>query len=443
MSQSGGFDPAKTFNERMERLPPIVAHFARLGKLTKLAVNAEGSFTAEELESMLDRAALPDVAVISSLSPVLGGNLAESLCSAYGLGSVVTAKSLAEWASKALNVTLDASQPEQLVSTIKTYAQMHCQPLLVLYDCLTDEAAAKALTENIGCPKVVAYVDCDDEFLTEEYSALHEGEDDADPEAFTNGLQTQRDSTEGMIAAFKEQSQDKVVVIDRKVVSTPEDMFEMVKQKMLPSVYIMLAPAPFSNYVADKICTINTAYDSGLVPQKYTVLDAVELCKPGNHSVALNNALAQASFNAVTPDCLPAKVWTDLLSEAFARSPSPMGTFLLVNFPTPSSTTGGLTIKDQFAMIESVSTIAGLVHVKVSEDAASLGCLAADADFAGYTAFDAAVYDQTLRQFGNESLLDCSTEDTPSEENISASGVMGLAEKVAWFFLRRWVHPQS
>merc|ERR1712100_944380 len=133
----------------------------------------------------------------------------------------------------------------------------------------------------------------------------------------------------------------------------------MGKQKMLPSVYIMLAPAPFSNYVADKICTINTAYDSGLVPQKYTVLDAMELCKPGNHSVALNNALAQASFNAVTPDCLPAKVWTDLLSEAFARSPSPMGTFLLVNFPTPSSTTGGLTMKDQFAMIESVSTIAG------------------------------------------------------------------------------------
>jgi len=173
-------DPAKTFNERAERLPPMVAHFARLGKLTKLAVNASGQFTVEELESMIDRATLPDIAVISSLSPVIGANLAASLCSAYGLGSAVTAKSLTEWASKVLNVTLDASQPEQLIATIKTFAQMSGLPLLVLHDCLTDEAGARALVEAIGWPKVVAYVECDDEFLTEEYATLHEGEDYAD-----------------------------------------------------------------------------------------------------------------------------------------------------------------------------------------------------------------------------------------------------------------------
>lgn len=435
-------DPAKTFNERVERLPPIVAHFACLGKLTKLAVNASGKFTTDEFQSMIDGASLPDIAVVSSLSPVLGANLAEKMCSAYGLSSAVTLKSLADWASRVLGVTLDASQPEQLISTLKRFAEMSGLPLLVLHDCPADEASAKALVETIGCPKVVAYVECDEEFLTEEYATLHEGEDDADPEVLANNMQAQRTSSDRMLAAFKEQSQDKVVVIDRKVVSKPDEMFEMVKQKLLPSVYVMLAPAPLANYVAEKICTIDTVYDSGLVSEKYTVLDAMELCKPGNHSIAIENALAKASFNAVTPDCLPAKLWSDLLSEAFARSPRPMGTFLLLNFPTPSSMTGGVTIKDQFAMIESVSTIAGLLHVKVSSDAASLGCLPVDGDFAAYTAFDTAVYDQTLQQFGTSKLLDCTTEDKASESDFSASGVMGLAEKVAWFFLRRWVHTK-
>ncbi|CAE8582972.1 unnamed protein product, partial [Polarella glacialis] len=193
-------EAARSFNERQDRLPPIVAYFSRLGKLEKLEVSEVPK--EAKLEKLVEQATLPQFAIISSLSPVIGGKQAELICSAYGLVQPVTSKTLQDYAASVLKMTLDPQQPEQLVPVLKQYAQSSSSPLIVLHGFPSAEADTAAFVTEFGQPKVVVNVECDDEFLEEEYKGLHEDED-TDPEVLANKMQGERAALTSMVQTFE------------------------------------------------------------------------------------------------------------------------------------------------------------------------------------------------------------------------------------------------
>jgi len=404
--EAGGEDAAAQFAEREERLPAIVAHFSRMGKLERF----EFSETAQEaqLEMMLEKATMPQFAVVSSLSPVIAAQQADLLCAAYGSKPVSNA-TLLEFAT-ARKMTPDLADAEQFTKCLKMFAKTSALPLLVLQNCPGIEATAQAFLETFGAPKIVVNVECDDEFLDEEYKGLHEDEE-IDAEALAAKLAENRTAMEGMLKVFKEACPANCMMVDRKVVTKPEDVTDMAKKKLMPTVYVLMSPSACSKMVADSICTSAMAASAEDLPPKFTVLDASMICKKGGGSPALEEALTRASFNAPTPDCLPVKLWADLLLEFFAKSPNPMGTFLLTNFPTPSTVGAGETIRDQLAVIESVATVAGFAHVKLSAGSFASMISQDPMDFETYQSFDTTVYDQILAQFGPKYLMDFAVQE--------------------------------
>merc|ERR1711920_349351 len=101
----------------------------------------------------------------------------------------------------------------------------------------------------------------------------------------------------------------------------------------------------------------------------FTVVDANAIFKPGKHSTAIEDALHRASFTAEAPDCLPAKLWVDLFTEAFSSSSNPMGPFVITNFPTACAVTGrGPTVRDQFCMLESIASLGGIFHCHLTDE---------------------------------------------------------------------------
>eukprot|EP00931_Biecheleriopsis_adriatica_P003691 TRINITY_DN105467_c0_g1_i1.p1 TRINITY_DN105467_c0_g1~~TRINITY_DN105467_c0_g1_i1.p1 ORF type:complete len:1485 (-),score=426.76 TRINITY_DN105467_c0_g1_i1:23-4477(-) len=409
-------EDSKLFHEQQARLPAIVAHFSRIGKLQKLEVSAAPQ--EAEAEQMLEKAMMPKFAIVSSLSPVIGGKQTELLGEVYGVSQVVTKGFLQEWASAMLKTTLDDSQPDQFITALKAYATSCSLPLLILQDCPSNEAEAQAFLEAFGQPKVVLSVQCEDEFLDEEYKGLHPDED-VDPEQFTAKLAENRAALDGMVKVFRESSAGSCIEVSRTAMGTPEGLSEMVRQKLRPSVFLVQSPSGLASRIGDKICTSSsTRGEQDSLPAKYTVLDAKELCKPGKHSLKVEDALAKASILAEAEDCLPVNVWLDLLAEAFAKSANPMGVFLLTNFPTRSSVECGEAIRDQLSMIESIAHLAGFIHVELSDT--SLEQLCPGDDWASYKNFDAKVYNQLLKQYEKSQILDSLVEDGKSPDEVAA-----------------------
>jgi len=412
--KAGGEDAATQFAEREERLPAIVSHFSRLGKLEKFELS--GTAEQAQLEMMIEKATMPQFAIASSLSPVLGAQYAELL--AMG-GKPVTSSTLMEFAASK-KMTPDLTVPEQFTMCLKSYAKTSGQPMLVLHDCPGSEATAQAFLELFGAPKVVLNIECDDEFLDEEYKGLHEDEE-IDGDALAAKLAENRTAMEGMVKVFKESCPANCMIVDRKTITKPEDVTSMLKMKLRPTAYVLMTPPACSRVVADAICNKAMASSPEDLPPKFTVVDASMLCKKGGHSPALEEALTRASFTAMTPDCLPSKLWTELLQEFFMKSPNPMGTFLLTNFPTLTSVGPGETIRDQLAMIDSVATLAGVGHIKLTAGAYA-GMISEDpAEFAKYESFDTQVYDQLLAQFGPKYIMDYVVQE----------GETGVPDKVA------------
>eukprot|EP00439_Symbiodinium_sp_Y106_P054523 s3681_g7.t1 len=422
---------AKRFSELQSRLPPIVAHFSRLGLLEKFEVSETPS--QEKLQSLIAKSRMPQFAVVSSLSPVLGAKKAQELCDAYG-GSPITSKSLAEYAGKA-----DEASSSDEVTMLKAFAQGRAEPFLVLQDCPSVDSQAHAFLEAFGAPRAVIYLECDDEFLDEEYRGLHEDEE-IDGEQLAEKMAQQRATMEGTMKVFKELT-----------------------------VYVILSPgteSDFGNLVAETICTMSTA--GGLedaLPSKYTILDAMAICKRAwagdldfcalqgrsGHSPAVEDAIAKArrhsqqklprlgctfhSLSQSTPtsmpelsatvhkDSLSVKVWAEIWKEAFLKSADPMGTFLLTNFPTTSSVKSN-SVRDQLSVVESVSSLAGILHVKLGAAAFASFCSTDDEKLEAYSSFDAQVHDQTLAQFGPGRIMECllneATDSTTAAQKVAA-----------------------
>lgn len=186
---------------------------------------------------------------------------------------------------------------------------------------------------------------------------------------------------------------------------TSDALHQQIRSKLLPKVYVLVAPsgkADFSSIIANAICTSRR---EGKKAAKFTIIDSTTLFKAGGHGSALEDKLAKAAYTADAPDAVPAPLWKELFTEALQTSANPMGTFIVTNFPTPCCLTSTPTIRDQFSMLESISTFMGIVHVKVSQTAYQRCVGSADYDM--YSTFESQVKDATLVQFGTDKIKEC------------------------------------
>lgn len=409
---------SQAFDERLERLPALVAHFSKLGKLEKFDVGA--TTTEATFAELVERATMPEFVLVSSLSPSIAAEQAELLCKAYGVGQAVTTKSLQDLAA-AQKLALDAAPAEQLVLALQQHVNSSSSPLLVLNGYPSNEAEVQAFVARFGAPKVFAHVACDDEFLEEEAKAADE---EADPDQLAAKLQSDRQANDAVLKAMKELSPSGCVLLERTA-GTPEELSSKIRTKLAPSIYLVLGPkghVDLPELITERISTGSGA--DAASEQKFTVIDGSQLSKRGDHTAVLEDALLKASFTATLAggvDALPTRLWGDLLTEAFSKSANPMGTFLLTNFPSETCLRAGATIRDLLAVVESVSSIKGILHLKFSESGFSACCSEKAEDFAAYQQFDLKVYDQALAQFGTSRLLsaNCHLEDSAQASDVS------------------------
>eukprot|EP00747_Dinoflagellata_sp_TGD_P161703 gnl/TRDRNA2_/TRDRNA2_178467_c0_seq1.p1 gnl/TRDRNA2_/TRDRNA2_178467_c0~~gnl/TRDRNA2_/TRDRNA2_178467_c0_seq1.p1 ORF type:complete len:1499 (-),score=413.44 gnl/TRDRNA2_/TRDRNA2_178467_c0_seq1:56-4552(-) len=404
---------ARVFDERLERLEPIVTYFSRIGKLERLDVNETPK--EDKLKKMIQQATMPQFAVVTGLSNAKAAEQAQMLATAYGAGPVVSMDFLVEWAKKKLTRGLDPNDPAKVLSALRQYADGGSFPLLVLdrYPCTTSDAAA--FLEYFGAPKVLVNMNLDDEARMEEYKAEHEGEDINEDE-LPDMMEKKRAAHDAMIKAFMDECPEVVMPVDLATVKAPEELSASIRRKLLPKVYAVVGPAGrvnLSGLIANGICTSRS---EGRRPTKFTVIDANALFKSGKRSKALEDKLVKASFTADTPDNLPAPLWAELFQEAFAQSPNPMGTFLVTNFPTPCCLRSSPTIRDQFFLLETICTFMGILNVSLTDGAFNELCAKEQGDLAQYLEFSSKVKDSILVQYPSSKICDCIVDSTnPSE----------------------------
>mmetsp|Transcript_66682 Transcript_66682/g.171704 ORF Transcript_66682/g.171704 Transcript_66682/m.171704 type:complete len:1489 (-) Transcript_66682:73-4539(-) len=404
---------AKAFDERVEGLRPVVTHFANLGKLERLDVDAAP--TTEQLGTMLEQATMPSFAIVTGLSAGLTPKLAEHIAKSYNLPSALTMEQLMAWAKDTLGKALDQDSPAMDVFTaMKQYADSGRLPLLVLDRFPGKAEDAAAFVSFFGVPKVIVNVTSEDEAIEEEYRAANEEMDD---DTVAANLTAMRESYAATIKAFEEACPSALMTLARADFKAEEvsvvvtEMCELVRKKLLPRVYVVVAPqgtGNFSGAIADSICTSLTL---GGRQQKCTLIDCSQLFQPGGHSAALEDALYKASFTAEAPDCLPTKLYVELLQEAFTTSANPMGTFLVTNFPTPSAMVATPpTVRDQFCILESLASVEGMLHVALTESAFQLLCSASPEETAAYFTCENLVHEQMLVQLDGAKVCECAVD---------------------------------
>merc|ERR1712113_242161 len=99
------------FDSMMERLQPLVQHFARLGMLERLEVNTTPK--ESKLADEVNKATMPHFAVILGLSQPITSRLATTLAASYGVGPAVTTEFIKDWAQKKLERSVDPSNPKE------------------------------------------------------------------------------------------------------------------------------------------------------------------------------------------------------------------------------------------------------------------------------------------------------------------------------------------
>eukprot|EP00929_Paragymnodinium_shiwhaense_P015313 TRINITY_DN123389_c0_g1_i1.p1 TRINITY_DN123389_c0_g1~~TRINITY_DN123389_c0_g1_i1.p1 ORF type:complete len:1512 (-),score=471.27 TRINITY_DN123389_c0_g1_i1:162-4697(-) len=401
---------ARQFDERVERLSPIVSHFARIGKLERIEVNDTPK--DKKLLEEIKRATVPQFAMVTGLSESLAAKQAEMLATAYGVGPAVTPALLKEWCDKKYPArTVDESLPGEVFAAMKKYADAMNFPFLVLNSYPAKQEDAAAFVEEFGAPKVTVCINQEDEAWLEEFNAAH-AEDETPPgeEEAAEVLKNKREALEGTFGLFKDKSPSSTMMVQWN----PEDpnlrdtILADMKQMLRPKVFAVVAPqgtSEFSAAVADAICT--TKREGGR-PQKYTVVDCNELVKRGGgrHTTEIEDRLCKAMVSAEAPDRIPVSLWKDLFQEAFAQSNNPMGTFLITNFPTPCSMTSNPSIADQFHILGQSANLLGTFFVKLSEVAFAKFCSQDPADWTAYQAFDERVCTQGKVQFDRHQLCE-------------------------------------
>jgi hypothetical protein len=249
-------------------------------------------------------------------------------------------------------------------------------------------------------------------------------------------LEAERKQHDKNLEEFKAKCASSVLSVSMKEVlaSTTTAIHLQIRDRLRPKVYVLVAPAgkaDFSGLVANTICTSRR---EGKRPTKFTIIDSNSLFMAGGHSKAIEDKLSKASFTAGAPDTVPAPLWKELFEEALQASANPMGSFLVTNFPTPCCLTSTPTIRDQFSMLESVSTFMGIVHVTLSEGSYSRCVSKGEAvDYAAYSEFESQVKNATLVQFGADKIQDCFVDQAKSAEDAArtvAADFMAFQEKV-------------
>jgi len=236
-------------------------------------------------------------------------------------------------------------------------------------------------------------------------------------------LQGQRSVDEATFKVFEEKCPVSSLSVEWNSEAVPEQQHlqlnQVIRRRLLPRVYVVMAPSgrtDFSGLIASSICTTK---QEGKRASKFTVVNSEDLFKCGGHGTAIEDKLSKAAFTAETLDQLPAPLWVELFTEALAQSANPMGTFLVTNFPTPCSVKSTPTIRDQFGMLESITTFMGILRVKLTEGAYARYCSENPADWVAYEAFDDIVYDTNLKQFSASLICDCVVEDMGKPEEAA------------------------
>jgi adenylate kinase family enzyme len=168
----------KAFDERMERLEPIVTYFSRLGKLERIEVSETP--TKEALANMVESVLLPKFLVVSGLSTVLTPKVANQLATDYGVGPALTKESVIEFAATKLKMTVDPADHAQFNAALKQYALSGSYSMLVLDRYPKTAAEASAFVEFFGEPTAMANILCDEEFIDAEYQEAHADEEGGD-----------------------------------------------------------------------------------------------------------------------------------------------------------------------------------------------------------------------------------------------------------------------
>lgn len=226
------------------------------------------------------------------------------------------------------------------------------------------------------------------------------------------------------------------VKIDNK---TPEEVTAEICETLRPRVYVVVSPlnnVGLGRQIGGALC------GGGKKPVKYTLIDTQKLQQKGKHSEAIETQLTQVEFTASAPDELPISLWTDLYKEAFAKSPNPLGNFIIVNFPTACAPKSFPSVRDQFNALQSICSLAGIVFVKCSEDTLTkYGCdQVAIEEFSDYLN---KVEEYIDVQYGkDESLVVFKTEvdfsgSAPAEGAALHAAVRTGGKKIAADFLKK------
>merc|ERR1711988_1991344 len=96
----------------------------------------------------------------------------------------------------------------------------------------------------------------------------------------------------------------------------PDDLNLKIRKRLLPKLYVLVAPSgnsDFSSLIANTICTSRR---EGKRPVKFTIIDCDSLFRPGGHSRAVEDKLSKAAFTALSPDTVSAPLWMELFTEA-------------------------------------------------------------------------------------------------------------------------------
>jgi len=387
--------------------------------------DGSGKLGRAELKSkfaeMIEKTTMPQYIVVASLSEELSSKQAEKLAASFR-GKPVTKKDIQDYAEK--NLDKDAPKRSTLTS-LKLLAQERNSAVLVLDRYPESASEAQSLLNVFGDPKVVVNADQNDEEWIEKFNEIHEADDPPlEEDAAQEACKKAREQIDETVGVFQEKCPLNCMKLPPFVKENdddlPPDMTETIRKRLLPRVFVIVAPSgqmDFSGVVAN---AISTARRAGVGPSKYAVINSDALFKIGSHSKSLDDQLCKAAFTSETPDALSPRLWMDLYKEAFATSANPMGSFLVTNFPTPCSLDSSPTIRDQFFLLQSICTFMGILHVRLGQESYQQWCSGNLQEWKDYDYFATDVSDLTTVQFNKDSQIgECSIDPSDSIEEAA------------------------
>jgi len=380
------------FHGRQTTLKPIVAHFSKLGVLQKIDVNRTPS--EDELLSAIQAASRPQYIMINCPSSAIRAKQAELLSSALGCGAPVRVPAGEVWTA----------------ANLESYALQNHLSIVVVDRLTVSNFDTDNLNDQLGLPKLGVDILCDDEFLEEEYKALHEDED-FNAEEFAARKAQESESVDGARRTLLRMDGGNVLQIDRKDFKTPEEMHQMIKKSLLPKVYLVVAPSgkvDMGAMMAEMLSTLSS--------QKIPVIDASQLCTRGGHSPAIEDALRKAAARGEPTGCLPPDVWAALFTEAFAKSADPTGNFVVINYPV-MTTRPGYTVQDQLALLPTISSLKAVSVLQVRNEVLYEFYSPRLEDVDSYNSSVSKVVDQVMLQFGEDTLHLVSV-DGPCQDGV-------------------------